>query len=288
MSDVPYLYLLLFGWWVPATAFYVTGLIFLLLLQRRPKLIVIWCVVFLASLAWTSFDGIYRKQLFDRRAETFKNPVIYAKPPDDIRVIQSSTSAAPGALAPYQGCSLSCVMLLFSGRFDNVIIHDPGASNGDFNAVRRPYRNFSLINQVGCKINPDVEPNLFAWFKVGRCVGEVKSDAVDGRRFVVIEDQADDPMSPPWPIQLSFVQLLDGDRVTPIARAESAARAEFDFPFPVPGFFPRNTNGLPSDFRPGFLFYQYDYGKWQQSQRFVEQVFGISINGPVPKPPEGG
>jgi hypothetical protein len=276
-----------FGWWLPAVLFYAYGLALLLRARRRPIKTRVWLGVFALSLAYTLYDGVYLKYRFDQRALTFKNPVTYARPPDDVRTIQTSVQTSVqttiGALASSQGCDMNCLRLLVSGRFDKVIIAYLEPLSRDRTML---YRTYAMVTQAGCKTWPftlPVDPSL--WQQAGRCITQTESETVSGRRFVVIEDQADDPGSPPWPIYLSAVQLVDGDRVTPIARAENTTHAEFAYPFPVPGFFAHGmTNGFPTDWRPGFLFSTYRYGASFSSWQFVGQVFGVAVNQPLPKP----
>jgi hypothetical protein len=287
-----YFFVLFCGWWLPAVIFYVLGIVLLLRWRKNSYLAVSWLAVFVGFLGYVLYDGLYLKGRFEQRAQEFKGLVKYDAPPDDVRAIQFHVGGQVD-----QSCDLVCVKLLFSGRFDAVIIMDPGALPTDIGSPRRLYRSYSLVTQAGCKINHDTGPNLYLWAQVGRCVSEEKSDnSITKRRFEVITDQRDDPNRAPYVADITYIQLVDGDRITPIARAEAATR-RFAFPFPVPGIFPRFYHGdLPWP-EAGLLSEQLMYGSLNNSRnaslartprQILADVFGISLDGPVPVPPNGG
>jgi hypothetical protein len=284
MSTVSHLadfFSLLFGWWLPALLFYVFGIVFLLGARRRPARAIYWLVAFLACLTLTLYDGVYLRHQFDQRADVFKAPVTYADPPREVRVIE--------LLAEHnQRCDVPCVNLFFSGRFDKMIISYKDPSQGFFkpNGPKRLYQTYTIITEPGCRTSPLVEkiPNLMLWEQAGRCIIETRSETIDSRRFLLIEDQDDDPKSPPWPIRLTYIQLVDGDRTSSIARAEFAV-VGFTFPFPVPGIFPYDLRDeIPQNFHAGFLYFERSYGQPLLWYQFVGKVFGISLIRAIPKP----
>lgn len=293
-----YLFLLFIAWWLPALLFYGFGCKWLLQARERPRRAQIWLLVFVGCFAYTLYDGVYVKWKFSQRAKEFNAGLVsYNAPPSDVRAIQFHVSNVPGSPVDGQLCNGICNRLLFSGRFDTVII---GYNNPI--GPGQEYRSYRLINQDSCKSTQDVDPisyrTLFQWQKAGRCVTEVKSETIDGRRFEAIVDREYDPKRPPWrSYYVTYIQLVDGEGETPIARAE-AASIEFTYPLPVPGIFYHSMmNGLPTNFWPGFWTYELYYGGASKdnyasraigSREIISRVFDIPLSQKIPLPPEGG
>src|SRR5262249_55014213 len=152
---------------------------------RRAK---IWLWVFAVCLAYTLYDGIYVRWSFSQRSKEFNAGLVtYNAPPNDVRAIQLHLSKGPGPPVTGQPCAWMCFRVLCSGRFDMVIIdyENPWGPGQE-------YRTYNVIEGNNCK------SDVLTWRGDGRCITEIKSKAIEGRRFEVIVDREHDPMRPPW------------------------------------------------------------------------------------------
>jgi hypothetical protein len=292
-------FIVFFGWWLPAALFYGLGAVLLLRGKRQPVAAVVWLLLFAACLEHTLHDSIFLRSLFNERAGQFSTLRTYAKPPDDVRTLQ--LHAIPPDHGPLTDradlCGSICAKLLLGLRFDTVVLSDDRLSQ---------YRAYSIVKEPGCRIQSQdpAYPDFVPLAKTGICLSEKRSksfEMFEGPRFEIITEQRDDPYSPPWPIRVTYIQLSDGNTRTPIARVESATY-RFAWPLPIPGVFYSGTRyGWVPDLdtlRIGFLSAaELSYGPSVQNKRGIslasdpvsvlDQVFGIALDGATPLPPRG-
>jgi hypothetical protein len=288
LAATGYLVLLLFGWWFPGFLYYAITVFLLLRFRRNPMLALAAIAIFLCGLGYTLFEGLYRQHQFDRRAAGYQELVRYTEPPADLRsiMIVGDTAKTTVTGAPRPGpCGYSCERLFMSGRFDRVVIAlknlDPANYNYDktrIEAARRRgpnlFRIYDLITLPGCTstMSGSHYRELRAWEESGRCI--VERDHVyqlDGARFEFLLDDAA-PQTPPWPVTVRHVRVVDVNGTRDVARSE---RADADFPFwlPIPGIFPRGTG---PDWRPGFMSFRRSYGPHSEPDQVLDQVFDLA------------
>jgi hypothetical protein len=284
---VGYIVALLLGWWLPVVLFYGWGIAALRSAQQRPIRAILWAALFVPSLAYTLYDGVYLRWLSEQRAATFKDLVTYADPPSDIRTLVMP----PGS----GGCDFICELLLLSGRLDHVIapykdrsLLQKGLAYWLTPASRQVpeyYLTYSMVTKPGCKSIDSRIWELSPWEIVGRCIVATKSQVIADRRLEVVINPIDDPAGPRWNVNFTHIQVVDGERVRAIARAERA-RVDFAFPLPVPGIFPHVTNDvLPTSFWAGFFASAHrSYGPSLTPQAVIGRVFGIDLDRGLPMP----
>lgn len=289
ISIVGYMLALLLGWWLPVVLFYGWGIAALRSAKQRPGRAIVWALLFVPSLAYTLYDGVYLRRLAEQRADLFKDVVVYADPPPDIRTIVMAPDGTRG-----EDCNFACAMLLLSGRFDRVIIPykdrsllENGLARWLTPASRQSpeyYLTYKMVTQRGCKNVISISWELGTWEAIGRCIAETKSRKIDGRRFEVVVNQSDDPAGPGWNVDFTHIQVVDGERVQAIARAERAS-VDFAFPLPVPGIFPHGVNGIPTSFWPGFFWIAHkNYGPSLTTLAVIGRVFGVAVDRGLPTP----
>jgi hypothetical protein len=294
IAQAGYIGFLLLGWWAPGALLYLFGLVFLIVVRRRPRLFLGWSVVFLCCLAYTLYDGVYLRWRFDQRAAQYKGIVTLGPVPSEIRTILIERDRPTNTLTGNgQECSFVCAKLLFGGRFDSVIIpfKDPATFHYGVEPPSRPvapqhYKTYTRIDQPGCQSVQDTSlySELKAWELFGTCVVERKSATLpDGPRIEVLLDE-DAPNNPPWAVQAEHVRAVDANGIRDIARVEFSS-VDFAFWLPVPGFFPHGSqSGFPTDWRPGFLSFRRIYGPAIGRREAISRILGVSFEGRIPVP----
>jgi hypothetical protein len=302
---------LFLGWWLPALLFYGFGLVALgLAFSRRT-----WAAALLVWLAAAGFllweaqyDNRVRKPDFEARAATFKDLVIFAPPPAEVRRIATAEnddrlpeerawrfhSRPPGFTGYEQNCATFCLQMLLSGRFDEYIIfyRIPAEMRrqapSKFLDQRDHTRNYRLLRQPGCRSSaamaPYVQDIMRLWQTAGTCLVETKTAAVNGPHFAVTT-LPNAPELRRWQQRVTHIRLAGSGDDRDIARAEYGVAA-FAFEFPYPGLFPQRGW---EDFQPDLLRRpRQSYGPMLLATEVVGRVFGVSSATDVdklPKPP---
>lgn len=276
-----YLTLLLLGWWVPALVFYAAGLFCLLSSTRRPKTAIAWGAAFACCLAYTAFDGVWRKFQFDQRAQKYQGLVSLETPPPELRTIMIAGAG--------HECRQDCVLLLLGGKFDRVVFGyrdlDPALFNYDSARIeaarhRGPNRfaAYRLAAGDGCKRSWDtkIHHELRGRDVTGRCLVETDAYKLEGPRIEYFRGEYT-PQNPPWPVSAQHIRAVEANATRDLARVEFAD-VEFAYPFSLPGFFPhdwRNATG----WRFGFFGTRHRYGTEIEPRKMLASVFAIPDDG---------
>jgi hypothetical protein len=293
----------LFSLVLPIT-FYVLGFVALSNNKNRPALARAWIIVFMIFFAYTLYDGAFRAAAFHLRSQKFNDAVVYMAPPAEVRTLQLGRVITDNRPDPRQrphSCNRICATFLFSGRFDRVFTAFENTTHRRLEnriVLTRKQRIvvpqwaeektnyvhiFQLIDQPGCRSppianEPVVNAALRLWESVGRCIIATGADEIDGRYFEILSNDKAPDTPTLWETSVHHIRLA-GDGGQDIARAESGS-ADFAFPIPIPGIFNHGVGplGLPTDFRPGFLWTQNSYGPYKTRYPTLDAVFARAFD----------
>ena len=287
-------------WWVGGcrrSHHYGIGLWWLATARRKPRRAIVWGISFAALAAYTVYDGVIVKAQVDKRANAFRDLVVYSEPPAEVKAIMvSRLPGFPLLTGNGQDCSVICVKVLIGGRFKTYVIAVKDGMMFAYNDKQREeairnyrgpqlYRAYTVVEQPGCKTVKDTDQRevLIAWEIFGRCVEMKSAKKLTGRYFEVTNNN-EIPGAPPWPVVATHIRLVEYNKSRDIAHVESG-RPKLAFWFPVPGIFPhKTTSGLPDDWWPDVLGFEHSYGQQSEPVTIIEKVFGLALKKNMPMP----